>query len=435
MKKSRIKNSCLAFLFILLSCSANNKGEENTPAEKMNIEGTFIQSWLCGSWSDAQWDAEFKALKEAGMKYLIMAPMLQTDEEGDKSSVYPSSWNPSAPDVLETLLRSAKRNDFKVFLGINMNERWWRLNYDDKWLYEQMEEGNKVIDEILAKYKSRYEETLYGWYWVWEVDNLNCNTSECRTILANCLNINLDHLSKVCPDMPLMLSPFMNYRVGVDASGYGQMWKEVFAKAQFRKGDIFAPQDCCGAGGLTTDMLREWFGALKAAVDTKKGLLFWTNVENFEQHSWTSAPMNRYAKQIETERPFVSGMITFAYSHYYSPNTCNGKLHEAYSYYVKEGVLPEIALPEAVSNVLLKRSGEETHLSWNLPDKRDTFLGVHIYKNGSWYRTVQSDKNGNCSLVFTETTALNDSDVFEVASFNAVGAESEKVKANRIVSP
>jgi hypothetical protein len=330
-----------AFAFTLSSCISQNGKEEKINDEQASIRGTFVQGWLCASWNDTQWDAEFAALKEAGMDYLIVAPMFQTSENGDKSALYPSSMVHHAPDVLETGLQHAKKNGFKVFLGLNMNERWWKADYPDYWLYEQMEIGNKVIDEILAKYKSRYGETLYGWYWVWEIDNLNWNTPEKRKILANAMNINLDHIAKVSPDMPLMLSPFMNYKVGVNAEEYGQMWREIFAQTHFRNGDIFAPQDCIGAGGLTLDRLPEWFAALKAAVDAKPGLLFWSNVENFEQETWTSAPIERYVKQIEIERPYVSGMITFSYCHYYSPLRCEKSLHDAYVYYLKNGKLPE----------------------------------------------------------------------------------------------
>ena len=38
----------------------------------------------------------------------------------------------------------------------------------------------------------------------------------------------------------------------------GKMWTNVFAQTDFRPGDIFAPQDCVGAGGLNLDNLWEW---------------------------------------------------------------------------------------------------------------------------------------------------------------------------------
>ncbi|GHT15327.1 hypothetical protein AGMMS4956_15040 [Bacteroidia bacterium] len=427
----QMKKLLLILMVILSSCVSQGNREKAKNNGKVTIKGTFVQTWLCASWNNTQWDTEFAALKEAGMEYLIIAPMLQVDENGNKSALYPSAMHPDAPDVLEKCLQHAQKNGFKVFLGLNMNERWWKVNYPGYWLDEQMEIGNKVADEILARYKNRYGETLYGWYWVWEVDNLNWNTDEKRNMLANALNINLDHLSEVSPDMPLMLSPFMNYRVGVNAEGYGQLWKEVFAQAHFRPGDIFAPQDCLGAGGLTFDLLPKWFDHLKAAVETKSGLLFWSNVENFEQHSWVSATMDKYAQQIEMERPYVSGMITFAYSHYYSPLACNRMLHDAYVYYYKNGCLPEVAVPKPVSNATLTKDGQGNNvLQWTLPEAEPNLLGVRIYKNSNLIRYLQTDKTGVCVTSFTDENSLLSDLTYQITTYNVIGKESVAITVN-----
>lgn len=45
------------------------------------------------------------------------------------------------------------KNGIKVFVGLNFNERWWKVDYDAHWLLEQMEVGNKVADELVALYK------------------------------------------------------------------------------------------------------------------------------------------------------------------------------------------------------------------------------------------------------------------------------------------
>lgn len=45
------------------------------------------------------------------------------------------------------------KNGIKVFVGLNFNERWWKVDYDARWLLEQMEMGNKVADELVVLYK------------------------------------------------------------------------------------------------------------------------------------------------------------------------------------------------------------------------------------------------------------------------------------------
>lgn len=136
-------------------------------------------------------------------------------------------------------MRAAQKNNIKVFIGLNFNDRWWKCDYDAEWLVKQMEIGNKVADEIVTLYKNKYPDAMYGWYWVWEIDNLNWMTSERQQALIDALNTNLDYLSDLTPEMPLMLSPFMNHKVGGNAEEYGQMWKNIFEKTRFRSGDIF----------------------------------------------------------------------------------------------------------------------------------------------------------------------------------------------------
>ena len=182
-------------------------------------------------------------LKEAGMKYLIYAPALLVDEKGKTTTNYPSALTKKKQGnrTLEKCLQSAQKNGIKVFVGLNFNERWWKVDYDARWLLEQMEMGNKVADELVVLYKEKYPDAMYGWYWVWEVDNLNCMTSERQSILAEALNTNLNHLSEIAPEMPLMLSPFMNYKVGGNAEECGKMWTNVFAQTDFRNASTYSP--------------------------------------------------------------------------------------------------------------------------------------------------------------------------------------------------
>lgn len=310
--------------------SQKKRGVNNVPV----FDGTFIQEFLVNDWDDARWSKEFEMMREAGMEYLIFAPALLTDSAGNSTAIYPSRLvaRKNRKDLIERCLRNAQKQQIKVFLGLNFNDRWWRVDYDADWLFGQMEQGNKVADELNALYKEKYPETLYGWYWVWEVDNLNCTTPERQAALAQALNINLDHLSKITPGMPLMLSPFMNSAVG-NADDCKKLWESVFAQTRFRIGDIFSPQDCVGAGGLKADQTGEWFSKLKQAVNTKPGLKFWGNVETFDQRDWSTAPFERIARQLHAIDPYVSNIICFSYNHYNSPYLVDPVHHDSYMNY------------------------------------------------------------------------------------------------------
>ena len=407
--------------------NTSEPGDETTSAPQFN--GSFVQEYLVASWSNERCDQEMEMLKEAGIEYLIYAPALSVNESGITTTNYPSSLTTKDKqnNTLEKCLRSAQKKGVKIFIGLNFNDRWWRGDYDTNWLVGQMEIGNRVADELVALYKEKYGETMYGWYWVWEVDNLNWRTTERKDALVKALNTNLDHLSKISPGMPLMLSPFMNYKVGGGAEEYGKLWEYIFSKTNFRAGDIFVPQDCVGAGGLTLELVHEWFPKLKQAANSKPGLLFWGNVETFDQRFWVTAPLARVQKQLEIVNGYVSNMICFAYSHYNSPYVVNEGYHRAYVQYRKNGKLPSVAVPQKVTSVSAQKTAQGMEVKW-VPGSLDNVAGYSIYRYGELVGRVQL-LNGKSSTLFLDKEQSVVNDAYEVASYNVLGDESGKVKA------
>ena len=270
---------------------------------------------------------------------------------------------------------------------------------------------------------------MHGWYWVWKVANIDqLSQKKYKDALVNALNINLKHLHAVTPDMPFMLCPFMNYRIG-NAKEYAESWEYVFARSHFQPGDIFAPQDCGGAGGLELGMIPEWFNELNRAVQTKPGLLFWSDAETFDQRFWTSAPLNRFVKQLNLTTPYVSKIITFAYSHYYSPNVVIEKFHTAYLHYIKNGQLPETAPPPPVSGVVVKNDSNGNHLRWNAPDDISNVVEFYIYRDGELIGNIQFDKNNRFKNEFLDNmTPFSQSYSYEIKTYNSFGTESVKSK-------
>ncbi len=405
-------------------------GSVNYPA----AEGTFIQDHLVANWDDKRWQQEFAMLKEAGMKYLILAPTLHTDTSERVTSLYPSKIphveQKYKNDLVDLCLRNAQKAGFKVFLGLNMHEKWWShwSVLGPEWFYRQMELGNQVADELI-QYRKKYPDAFYGWYWVWEVANVaELNRPDYQDVLAHSLNMNLDHLTRIAPSMPFMLAPFMNHRLG-SAEEYGKAWEAIFAKAHFRAGDIFAPQDCVGAGGLEIDMVPAWFNALNQAVSTKPGLLFWSDAETFDHRFWTSAPLNRFVKQMELVVPYVSKIITFAYSHYYAPGKTDGSFHKAYVQYYRTGKLPELPVPGPVTDLTFGKGTKGNRiLRWKAPQDAGLVAGYYIYRNDELIGNVPCRPNRRSSPEFTDEKAGEGSGRYEVAAYNCLGVASEKVQ-------
>lgn len=419
---------------ILYSCSKttgeddpSNGNPGTPPATILRFNGSFIQPWFVTYWDDARWDQEMLMLKDAGIEYLIYGPAYQTDADGQSSTGYPSSLVDAASqkNIVDKCLKSAQKNGVKIFLGLNFDDRWWKADYGEDWLTAQMEIGNSVADELVALYKNKYPDAMYGWYWVWEVDNLNWTTTTRQDFLIKALNTNLDHLSQITPAMPFMLSPFMNEKLG-SAGEYRTMWQYVFSKTHFREGDIFSPQDCVGAGGLSLNSVATWFRELGVAVKTKPELKFWANIEIFDQKYWISSSLSRMQKQMEAVNSYVSNIICFAYSHYYSPYVVDKNYHKTYLEYSKSGKLV-MSAPPRVQSVSISKTQEGVNIMWTAPADMSVVSGYSIYKNGTLLTKAQV-RQGSVPTSTLDAGADTGS-VYEVATYNVLDVESQKVKA------
>jgi len=420
----------VGLLFFMVGCSSSNSSEkqENGGLSTPRFCGSFLQPWLSSDWNMARWEQEMNMLKNAGIQYLIYGPAWSMDINGQITTCYPSKlFNSSVQNAsIDKCLASAQKYGIKIVLGLNFNDKWWNSTVSADWLVSQMNIGNSVADELLSLYKSKYGDTMYGWYWVWEVDNVNWISNDRQVALINALNTNLGHLSSVSPNMPLWLSPFMNEKAGgLDADGYKKFWINIFAQTNFRKGDVFVPQDCVGAGGLELSSVPAWFSKLKQAVDTKPGLKFWGNVETFISPYGVSAPLSRVVEQLKAEKPYVEDFISFAYDHYNSPLIVHKDYNDSYIYFCNKGVLPLLPTPQPVKSVTVSKDGDGVKVSWVADDfvqaagyniYRDGMLIMMLQQRGGYYPTEYVDK---------QSSAAGN---YEVSVYNAVGNESSKIK-------
>lgn len=376
------------------------------------IEGTFLQHWYTVYWDDARWDSEMDVLKEAGITYLIYTPIKDGGNDADLVS-------------LGKCLKSAKKHDIKIFVGPNYHSDWWSQGRNRTWLMARMEEGKTVIASILNRFQNDYKGTLYGWYWDWEIDNLNWNSDDAKQLFVVAINVILDAIPE---DTPLIFSPFANPSLG-SAASYGKFWKEVLPKMHFREGDIFSPQDCVGATRMAVANVKGWFYQYQEATALVQGLQLWGNVETFEQFSlkdgshFASAPLGRIVEQMEAVDKFVSKIICFAYPHYQSPNNVLGHHHEAYKNYVKTGQLETCPVPKAVSSAT-KEVGTGVSLTWVLPTK-DNADGFAIYKNSELYIKLQITPTLTPNTFFDQNGRA--ADTYQIATYNYLGEESNRV--------
>lgn len=445
-RKVIVKLSFIVFIvgiFIFIYISSPIRSYKSYPI----ADGTFIQLDLTQNWDDSKWKSELQYLKQNKMHFLIITGV-SFSSGSETKSVY-SSTIPGftkiygQTDPIDLCLKNAEELGIKVFVDTYFNNDWWKKSGDDQeWLYTQMQKVNQVSDELYSKYHSKYPKAFYGWYFPYEVDNAKFNNINQFSVLSNALNINLRHLKDKNERLPVLLSPFMNSSCSTPKE-YADNWSYLFAHTDLIKGDIFCVQDSVGSGRISIDEVNSWFTALKKAVNTKPGLSFWANVETFDYVNNSTAPLNRFIKQLKLVSPCVDNIVCFSYSHYYSPNNISDGFQNAYYKYVKDGVLP-VYKPSKPENLTVETINKnEFTLSWTEPKNTKDICGYNVYRNGTLiFSTILQRKYGGdlkgLYMSYTDRPLLESSITsysYEVKSFDFSGnlsdaSNSIKVSAN-----
>lgn len=378
------------------------------------LSGSFVQMWYCSGWGEGRWRAEMQSMVDNGMEYLVVPCAASRDDSTGKIYTYfetnVQNATCSSP-ALDMLFRICDEFGIKVFMAPFADNEWYSNEFgwkehdsaDDaygRWMKQHTDTSNELAKEIYDLYKAKYPETFFGWYFsdeLWNMKIICQGTGQQREaaldILALGLNNVLDFYSQLDPDMPFIFSPFSN-RSYSTAQQYMNMWIDLFARVRFREGDIFCPQDSIGGNPQEIQVLDLWTRAYRQAVDTKPGLRFWMNNENFagEFH----ATIDRLKQQIDITAPYCEANITFSWQHHYSPY--HEKVPEGYAltyqdFYVN-GVLDRQA-PTAPEITVEKDEDSGWIIRYKNAADNIGIAGFYIYRNkeDNLLTTVRVGKN------------------------------------------
>lgn len=290
----------------------------------------FVQPGMLAGYTDADYDRYFADLKVLGYDSVILQ-FTRYKVGGVCYTYYPSSCmteyydtvDDSMADVTGNLLKGAARNGFKVWVGLSVDDDdWWGVTcyFDKEWMSRLGEVDVRMISELYELYGD--EEAFYGWYWAHEIFS---NPVGIEKIWAKLANSAIDALNQVDPSRPLMLSPFRHVQTGLATNEY-RMWHRFFEAVDFRKGDIFAPQDSMGKLNQNKEiskrsyrLIYDYLNAVKRAVDEEEGLALWVNAELFQKENveeYNVANFERIKMQLANASRVTDTLVTFSMSHY-----------------------------------------------------------------------------------------------------------------------
>ncbi|MDD2268879.1 MAG: DUF4434 domain-containing protein [Eubacteriales bacterium] len=381
-----------------LESDSDNNNVQTPEGDYPFVTGTFIQPFALANLSKERTTTHLQTLFEVGIDTVILQWSAVTPYGSFQEAYYPSknakvshteNFNENSTELIENLLSAAEELGIKVFIGLNNADEWWSFGPSDaEWNEKQAQTGIIIAQEIYDLYKSKYPAALHGWYYVWEMSNGSIIKWPKEN--GKLLNLYLDNLAEIDSTMPIMLSPFI-CEVDGSAELTGNKLKEMLEIANFREGDIYCCQDSVGAGFMSLQKLDEYFSSIKDAVKTKPGLEFWANCENFVHgEKFASAPIDRFISQMKIASEYVTGLVTFSYSHYYSPDLGSSEVyHEVYKQYYKTGTIPASDKPGTPIIVTNKIDGRDA-VSVSLEIMQSTYgvSSVNLYINDELINTL-----------------------------------------------
>ncbi len=410
------------------------------PTDYPTLCGNFMQPGAFKNYSAQQMKSHLQTMYDVGIDILILQWSFENTSDGVTSVYYDASfesadksslYNESGKNLLGNILKAAEEVGVKVFVGLNNNDEWWEKAVSDRsWLADQADLGIKGAKQIYDTYKEQYPNALYGWYFVFEM----YNTATTQTMMENAaflLNGFCDGLTEIDGEMPMMLSPFLS-AYGTEPEVTGQQWKEIFSMTRFRDGDIFCCQDSVGAGYISIDQLEGYYREIKKAVDTKEGLHFWANNEDFDLSNSSTAPLNRFLKQLQISSSYVEAHVTFAYSHYQHPDMGKTGYHNAYKTYYETGKLPENTLTAPEVSFDTEEGGSAVTLSGSIQNPDKTVAGIRILKNGEELQVIDLTREyGKSSISFSFTdhdNAGSGTAEYEICGIDYCGSDGPAAK-------
>lgn len=443
-----IKNFFVA-LFAFITAAAPF-GDTELPERKCAPEfnGTFLQSWMSSTWDAERWADEVEVMQQDGVEYLVLQDLANMDSAGNWTVYYDSTIPQfetavNGGDVLAAALEACKGTDIKVFAGLTMFDSFWLLGNFTGDYKKVCDITADMIGDIAANYNS---DNLYGWYFTLEINNqINCGTL-LMSSMAYGLNTVLEKATAVSPSMPLMISPYTaKYLAPGEISTYAQ-WLAFFELVDFRDGDIVAPQDAVGADWVEEDdLIGIWEAYSKALEKNDADVKLWGNCENFdiatgpsilngtilrpqtENIESVTACLDRFTRQLDIASRYCENIITFSYSHYFSPNTVKSHYIETYRDYVKNGYVLECEKPVLPDSFTKTQTENGIVLEFEAATDNFGIAYYRVCKNGEFLTRFENYK-WDYELVFTDAAGTVN-DEYTVVAYDAAGNVSDCIKA------
>lgn len=413
------------------------------------FNGTFIQSWLSGSWDEERWATEVETMEKDGVKYLVLQDLASMDLEGNWTVYYdtalPAFENADrGNDVLDAALKAVKGSDIQLFVGLTTFDNLWSTGTLTKEYGEVCDVTADMMEEIYNTYYQGNEDNFYSWYFTMELSNNILMQLGTHNIIKG-LNVVLDKATALDASIPMMMSPFMSNYYSVGKSAALMQWIKLFSKGHWRDGDIVAPQDAVGAGWMSMKDLVDMWEVYKWAIGCcKADVKLWANCENFtsavaptfgagvigpqatENVVHVPVTLDRFTRQMDIASRYCENIITFSYTHYYSEHQTSPAFIETYHDYIDNGYALESIAP-IMGEMTMTQTDDGIELNWEQAEDNIGISHYRIMKNGKFIWRAETF-DGYHRVSYTDAEGAMD-DIYTIVAVDAAGNISQEVQA------
>ncbi len=379
------------------------------------VSGTFMQPGTFQGYTQEKMTEHLQYLKAVGIDLLIVQSTFNTTDQISKvyfdasipAELKADNFNDSAKGFLDVVLAAARECDMQVYIGLANDGAWWNKVFtDQQWLDDHVNISLQGAKAIYDAYRERYADTLTGWYFWPEYWNMKANEAQ-MAAASKFLRDYRQGLYEIDGNMPMLLSPFISGSASTPEEA-GIFWANVLANAQLKDGDIFCCQDSVGAGHIELNQLDAYFGALKTAVDTQKGLKFWANNEDFTKE-FKSAPLDRFVKQLEITHKHTDTHISFAFCHYRNPDVGKTTQYEAYRHYYQTGKIQQTQPAAPMVEIKSEERGLYITFTVTLANPNAMVHKLLILKDGEivFQHFLDADSQASAAPIIIQHTDLN----------------------------
>ena len=391
------------------------------------LRGSFLQPDLGDAWTLKQWQDEFHYMKDARLDQMVLQ---WTADSKEKTTIYPSGvagyTQNTKHDVVERALAAADASGAQVYLGLQINDDWWTKYLSDRpWLDNEAKVANLFADDLWKRYHQH--ASLTGWYLGFEMDNVVSTQADWDNLVAFYRVVG-DHLHKLTPGKPIVISPFFSTADGLSSSQWQTMWEYVLKGSPI---DVLALQDGVGVGHATKAQLPEWFGAVQNAIQhSRPHTQFWADTETFTLADEPRA-IHSIAGDMCAVQPYVSSFLSFSFNHYLSPQQVNPLYYQTYLDYLTTGKVEYMrpTAPTGLTSVAV--DSQSIRLTWTASTDNVGVVGYNILRGG---HQVASQRDGTATFLDSQLQP-GTTYTYQVRAFDAAGNISVLSNATTATTP